>query len=95
MGADEGALLLAPCRDVHTIGMDRAIDLAFVDAEGRVVAACRGVEPGRRMRCRSAVATVERFAEDGKQWFEPGDRIFIAVEDGDDAREREGEEALR
>ena len=33
----EGAIVLRPCRWVHTIGMRFAIDLAFVDDDGRVV----------------------------------------------------------
>jgi uncharacterized protein len=33
----EGALVLRPCRWVHTIGMRFAIDIAFVDEAGTVV----------------------------------------------------------
>lgn len=33
----EGALLLPHCRSVHTLGMRFPIDVAFLDAEGRVV----------------------------------------------------------
>ena len=33
---DEGALLLLPCADVHTVGMGRRIDVAFVDGTGCV-----------------------------------------------------------
>ncbi len=32
-----GAMVLAPCRGVHTIGMRFAIDVAFLDAEGIVL----------------------------------------------------------
>jgi uncharacterized membrane protein (UPF0127 family) len=37
----EGALVLRPCRWVHTIGMRFPLDVAYVDGEGRVVKAVR------------------------------------------------------
>ena len=33
----DGAVVLRPCRSVHTIGMKFAIDVAFVDADGTVL----------------------------------------------------------
>ena len=33
----EGAIVLQPCRWVHTIGMRFAIDVAFLDDDGQVV----------------------------------------------------------
>jgi uncharacterized membrane protein (UPF0127 family) len=33
----EGVLILRPCRQVHTIGMRFPLDIAFCDADGRVV----------------------------------------------------------
>lgn len=77
-GPEEGALLLAPCRDVHTVGMRRPIDVAFVDASGRVVESQRGVPPFKRLRCPGAVAVVERFARCDSHWFEKGACIGIA-----------------
>jgi hypothetical protein len=42
-GRDEfdGALVLRPCRQVHTFGMRFPIDVAFCDREGRVVGTYR------------------------------------------------------
>ncbi len=40
-------LWLRPCRQVHTIGMRYPIDVAFLDAEYRVVRAISGLSPGR------------------------------------------------
>ena len=37
----EGALVLRPCRWVHTVGMRFALDVAYVDAEGTVVKTVR------------------------------------------------------
>jgi len=33
----EGALVLSPCRWVHTVGMYFPLDVAYVDAEGTVI----------------------------------------------------------
>ena len=35
-----GALVLQPCRHVHTMGMRFPIDVAFCDADGAVVRVC-------------------------------------------------------
>ncbi len=36
----EGALVLAPCRHVHTFGMRFPIDIAFCDGDGVVLRVC-------------------------------------------------------
>lgn len=35
-----GAMVLRPCRNVHTFGMRFAIDVAFCDRDGRVLRTC-------------------------------------------------------
>jgi uncharacterized membrane protein (UPF0127 family) len=48
---DDGeALLLAPCRGVHMLGMRFAIDVAFVTRDGKVVAVYPALAPGTRTR---------------------------------------------
>ena len=42
----EGGLWLEPCRQVHTLRMRFAIDVAYVDRAGRVLAV-RTMRPGR------------------------------------------------
>lgn len=84
-GALDGVLLLVPCNDIHTCGMCRPIDVAFVSAHGEVLESHRHVEPWRRLRNGRATATLERFSSD-EAWFEPGDRIRHSLElvaDGD------------
>lgn len=55
-----GAGLLIPrCRCVHTLGMRFALDLLFLDGEHRVVELCRGVPPGRLIRCSGAMSVLE------------------------------------
>ena len=66
-----GLLLLAPCRDIHTIGLKRPIDLAFVDHRGRVIASLRYVEPNRRHHHRHAVLAIERYAS-YEPWLSEG-----------------------
>ncbi len=68
-----GALLLAPCHDIHTFGMSRAIDVAFLASDGTVIESHRNVGPHRRLKNRHAVATLERFTSD-KPWVLPGER---------------------
>ncbi len=41
-------LWLRPCRAVHMFGMSQPLDVAFLDRSGRVVAAYRELQPGRR-----------------------------------------------
>ena len=58
-GRDVG-LLLPGTRSVHTAGMRFALDLHWLDAEGRVLRVDRGVRPWRVRTCRRARAVIER-----------------------------------
>ena len=53
------ALLLPRCRSIHTFGMRFALDLVWLDAEGRVLAVDEGVRPWRVRVRRDAAAVVE------------------------------------
>lgn len=70
----DGVLLLVPCNDIHTFGMRKPIDVAFVASDGAVIESFRSVVPNRRLRNKEALATIERFASDAA-WYEPGDYI--------------------
>jgi hypothetical protein len=55
-----GAGLLIPrCASVHTFGMRFALDVYFLDGDGRVLFVHRGVPPRRLRRCRGARAVLE------------------------------------
>lgn len=41
------ALLIAPCRAIHTLGMRFPIDVRFYDRRGKLVRQTLGVKPGR------------------------------------------------
>ena len=85
----EGVLLLAPCRDIHTFGMRMNIDVAFVNADGKVLRVEHDLPPRRRVKCRGAVAVLERQANAGCQmsvdccestlsWFQVGDTLCLS-----------------
>ena len=54
--AGEG-LLLDPCRAVHMLGMRFPLDVAFLDAEGAVVAVYHALAPGARTSWHRTAAT--------------------------------------
>lgn len=53
------ALLLPGTRSIHTFGMRFALDLLWVDRDGRIVRVDRAVPPRRVRACRAAHAVVE------------------------------------
>jgi uncharacterized membrane protein (UPF0127 family) len=53
------ALVLAPCRGVHTWFMPYAIDVVFVDHDGRVLKVVTDLPPWRVAMCRGAHAAIE------------------------------------
>jgi uncharacterized protein len=80
MGRDdvEGALVLRPCRHVHTFGMRFPIDVAFCDAAG-VVLHLSTLAPRRMSRpvLRAAFA-IEAHAGSFDRWnLRPGDVVEI------------------
>jgi uncharacterized protein len=56
------ALILAPCSSVHTLFMRYAIDVAFIDKQGRVIKLVEYVQPWRAACCWGAHAAVELAA---------------------------------
>ena len=77
--AIEGVLAIAPCHDIHTFGVRRSIDVAFVAPDGSVIAAYRELPPKRRLKCKGSFAVLERFS-DGSPWLRPGDRVRPLLE---------------
>ena len=56
--AGEG-LLITPCASVHTLGMGYALDLVFLDGDGRVRKLVTGLAPLRMAACPGAAMTLE------------------------------------
>ena len=52
-------LLIPSCASVHTFGMRFALDVAFLDATGRVLELRRALPPNRIVSCPGAVAVLE------------------------------------
>jgi uncharacterized membrane protein (UPF0127 family) len=61
----DAALLLAPCRSVHTFGMRWPLDLVWLGAGGVVLRIDAGVPPWRVRSCRGACGVVELAAGRG------------------------------
>ena len=76
----DGALLLVPCRDIHTFGMKRPIDVAFVASDGTVLESHLAVAPRKRLRNRRASATLERYASEDA-WYMAGDIVEMSFGD--------------
>lgn len=75
----DGAMLLVPCNDIHTFGMRKPIDVAFISSDGTVLESYRNVAPSCRIRDKRATAVLERFASD-EEWYEPGDAVQHALQ---------------
>jgi len=74
----EGAYVLRPCRQVHTVGMKIPVDVAFCDVRGRVLRTC-SLLPWRvsRVVWRSAFV-VEAECGAFERWgLSPGDRLEV------------------
>ncbi len=54
LGVGEG-LLIAPCNGIHTVGMRYAIDVVFIDRDGRVLRVTRALPP---LRCSPAACEI-------------------------------------
>lgn len=96
-GPDACPVVLMRCASVHTVGMGYPLDLAFVDEGGEVLAAHRGVPPGRVVTHAGAFCVFERPEAGDEAWFRAGERVRAlsldpAGEDGGKTDEEEGHE---
>lgn len=67
------ALLLTPCNSVHTCFMRYAIDVVFLDAEGRVLRCVESLAPWRAALCWPARQALELAAGQARvQGLVPG-----------------------
>ena len=73
-----GAIVLAPCRHVHTAGMRVPIDVALCDRDGVVLRTCR-LAPWRLAPVvRGVRLVVEAEAGAFARWsLRPGDRLVV------------------
>jgi uncharacterized membrane protein (UPF0127 family) len=59
---DRCGLLIPRCSSVHTFGMRFALDVSFLDADGRTIGRRSAVPPRRILWCRGAAAVLEQRA---------------------------------
>jgi uncharacterized protein len=79
--AEGSALILAPCNSIHTFFMRFAIDVAFVDRDGRIRRARRALQPWRIQAALRAFAVVELAAGAlDRSDTRVGDRLYLAAE---------------
>jgi uncharacterized membrane protein (UPF0127 family) len=60
------ALLIKPCRSIHTFGMNYTIDVVFLDEAGRVLMQ-KTVKPFSSVICNEAVAVLEMAEGEAKR----------------------------
>ena len=70
-------LVLIPCHDIHTAGMRRSLDVAFVDANGVVLETHRNVSKFKRLRCKGSFAVFERYADPHSDWLRAHDELDL------------------
>lgn len=78
----DGAYVIAPCRWVHTIGMQFPIDVAFVDDDHRVVKVVHMPRHRVGLPVRCAQYVIEAGAGSFERWgLCVGDRVEIRLDD--------------
>jgi hypothetical protein len=80
----EGALVIEPCRWIHTIGMKFAIDVAYLDADGVVVKTIQMQRFRMGIPVWNASSVIEAEAGAFGRWgLRVGDEIEVRVNDAD------------
>ncbi|MCL2679980.1 MAG: DUF192 domain-containing protein [Coriobacteriia bacterium] len=72
---DFDALHLIPCKGVHTFGMKYALDLAFLDRRGRVIALRRNIAPNRMCQSPPGTKSVLERPTSKSRWLKPGEHL--------------------
>jgi uncharacterized protein len=78
----DGALVITPCRWVHTVGMRFPVDVAYIDAEGNVVKTARMARHRIGVPVPNARWVIEAEAGAFARWgLRPGD--VVELRDGE------------
>ena len=76
--AEDAAMFIAPCFAIHTVGMAFPIDVAFVDAGGRVVRLVHHLQPRRLAASLGGCAVIELAAGRLREYdVNVGDRLTL------------------
>lgn len=74
----DGAIVLRPCRSVHTIGMKFPIDVAFLDCEGVVIKTLQMRRHRLGLPVRNARSVIEAEAGAFDRWgLQVGDVVEV------------------
>lgn len=76
---EQCVLLISPCKSIHTFGMKKNLDIAFMDSQGVVIYSERGVSSGKIRNCWKAYSVLERYASATERWFREGERVMVNV----------------
>lgn len=76
---EQCVLLISPCKSIHTFGMKKNLDIAFVDSKGVIICSERGVSPGNIRNCWKAYSVLERYASATDRWYRKGERVIVDV----------------
>ena len=77
--SDDCNYMFENCKCIHTFGMKKPIDVAFVGADCSVLEVSRNVGARRVLKNRNAQFTVERFSSQ-KPWLEVGTKCKFEEE---------------
>lgn len=66
------ALQINRCRSIHTFGMRFALDLLWLDHQGRTIRVDYDVPPRRLRSCKQARSVIEVTAGEGQDLLESG-----------------------
>jgi uncharacterized membrane protein (UPF0127 family) len=90
-GLDDGeGLLIRPTGSIHMFFMRFPIDAVFLDRELRVLKVAADLKPWRMAAKKGAKQVLEIAAgEAARRGVEPGQRLVLAEEEGDEPAERE------
>src|SRR5438128_1893552 len=76
-------MIIAPCNAIHTFFMTFAIDVGFVERDGRVAKICEAVQPWRIAWSWGAYAVIEAAAHTLAVNNSRGDRLYVEAAGGD------------
>ena len=71
------ALLLSPCKQVHTFGMRYPIDVVFCDAAWQVLSVIHDMKPGRVSRIEWKARHTIELPSGGAAGIRPGHRLVV------------------
>ena len=71
------AVILYNCCDVHSFGLKKNLDLAFVDKYGKTLKVVRNFRPWSRCKCKGAKYVIERYSQRNRPWFKEGELLVM------------------